>query len=282
MPMILQALVSSTDASDDRPNYDHEQNQMLTIRASRAPGFALQILDTAAPFLSQPISRLHVLDVGCGYGHTSVELARRCARVVGIEPSKTLYRHAHQLQLEAGLGNLEFIHQSVYEFSQREAYDLVVLDNVFEHLPDQSQALEIIARAMRPEGVLYLLVPNKLWPVEVHYHLPFLSYLPLKLGNRYLRLAGRGSDYTDASYAPTFFSLNRILQSVPELSYQYVLPAHLEMATKGNSSWYRAGVALIRRFPWFWIVSKALLVVAKKDGTMGRAPMRPFFAQKGS
>ncbi|NQT17971.1 MAG: class I SAM-dependent methyltransferase [Planctomycetes bacterium] len=261
--------MSTADSFDDRPAYDHGQRQMLTSRGPRARDFATQLLDTTAPFLRRPASELRVLDVGCGYGHTCVELARRCARVVGIEPSTTLHCCACQLREESGLENLQFLQQSIYEFSQREAYDLVVLDNVLEHLPDQPRALEILSAALRRGGVLYLLVPNKLWPIEVHYGLPFLGYLPLRLANRYLRLTRRGVDYTDASYAPTYFSLNRMLRARGELSFQYVLPAHLELATFGNSLHYRVGAALIGRCRWLWIVSKVLLVVAKKHGTEG-------------
>jgi hypothetical protein len=141
----------------------------------------------------------------------------------------------------------------------------VVLDNVFEHLPDQPRALKIISATLRVGGVLFLLAPNKFWPIEVHYGLPMLSYLPLGLANRYLRWTGRGTDYTDASYAPTWFSLNRMLRARPELSFRYVLPAHLELATAGRSFHYRLGAALIRRIPWLWAVSKSLLVIARRE-----------------
>jgi len=162
------------------------------------------------------------------------------------------------------LENLEFLQVNLYDLSERERYDLIVLDNVLEHLPDQPRALRILSNSLRPDGIAYVLVPNRLWPIEAHYHLPFLSYLPVKLANAYLRITGRGVDYTDASYAPTYCSLNRMLRSRPELSFEYVLPAHIELATFGRSLHYRIGASLIRRFPWLWIVSKVLLVVIKK------------------
>ncbi len=212
-----------------------------------------------------PDGDLDVLDVGCGYGHTAIELARRCRYVVGLEPSFPLLEHAQGLLGQSGLANVAFRQGGVYELSETSCYDLIVLDNVFEHLPDQPRALEMLSAALRPGGLLYLLTPNKLWPVEVHYGLPLLSYLPLRLANRYLRWSGRGTDYTDASYAPTYFSLNRMLRARKELTFQYVLPAHLELAAAGRSLHYRWGAAIIRRFPWLWVISKALLVIAKKD-----------------
>ncbi len=255
----------STDSiTSQRPSYDRGARSMLCTRAARAKDFAQQILQTCSPFLTKHPSELDVLDVGCGYGHTAVELARLCASVVAIEPSEELYFYALSLKQTEQLANLEFRNEGIYSHLGPEAYDLVVLDNVFEHLPAQPRALEIISARLRYGGVAFILVPNKLWPIEVHYGLPFLSYLPLRIANLYLRFTGRGTDYTDASYAPTYFSLNRMLRARPELSFRYVLPADLTLATKGRCLHYRLGVSLIKRWPWLWAVSKSFLVVAKK------------------
>jgi SAM-dependent methyltransferase len=244
-----------------RPAYDLHR-PMQEERAPLAARFARQILETTKPFLPAEPEHLTVLDVGCGYGHTAIELARRCRHVVGIEPSEPLFAEAHQAA--CGLANVAIRHQGIYDLADRDSYDLIVLDNVFEHLSDQPRALEIVSRALRSRGVAYLLMPNKLWPIEVHYHLPFLSYLPLPLANRYLRLTGRGHDYTDASYAPTYWRLKRLLNARPELRYQFVLPADLSLTTAGDNWWYRTGVNALRRWPALWAISKAFLVVAVK------------------
>ena len=111
--------------------------------------------------------------------------------------------------------------------------------------------------------MVYLLLPNKLWPMEVHYNLPFLSYLPLPLANLYLPVRAR-KDYTDASYSPTYWKLRRMLRDRGELDFGFMLPADLSLATNGNSWLYRNGVHAIQRFPFLWCISKAFLVVAKK------------------
>src|SRR5712692_2630282 len=161
------------------------------------------------PFRPTPDRHLDVLDVGCGYGYVAVELARRCRRVVGIEPSAFLLENAQRIVADSGVHNVELRPQPVEELDDAALFDVVVLDNVLKHLPRQHQALTAMVRALRPGGVLYIVVPNKLWPLEVHDRLPFLSYLPLPLANRYLRLTGRGTDYADASYAPTYGRLVR-------------------------------------------------------------------------
>ena len=99
----------------------------------------------------------------------------------------------------------------------------------------------------------------------MHYRLPFLSYLPLRAANAYLRLTGRGTNYTDASYAPTHWSLARAFRRRPELRWRYVTPADLALTTLGAAWHYRLGVAALGRFPWLWVISKVFLLVAVKQ-----------------
>lgn len=249
-----------------RPSYDRDEKSMLTTRAPLAQNFAKLILDTTAPFLPCPPSELTVLDIGCGYGHTTIELAKQCRYAVGIEPMPELYEFALRLKASSGLVNIEFRQQSIYDLTETGIYDLVVLDNVFEHLPDQRLALAKICQVLKTKGVVYILTPNKLWPIEPHYHLPFLSYLPLRLANFYLRITKRGEDYSDACYLPTYWGLKKLLQERKELSWQFVLPSDVTLAMSGRSFHYRLGVELIRRFPFLWAISKSFLIVAVKKG----------------
>jgi 2-polyprenyl-3-methyl-5-hydroxy-6-metoxy-1,4-benzoquinol methylase len=251
--------------TNHRPAYDCGPQNMLRQRAPRAAAFARQILQTVRPFLPLPVDQLSVLDVGCGYGHTALELARQCRRVVGIDPCRTLFDHARTLKEQARLPNLEFYCRSAEHSEDVACYDLAILDNVLEHMADQPAALRQVVRSLRPGGILFLLVPNKLWPIEVHYRLPFLSWLPLRLANLYLRVSARGSDYTDASFAPTYRGLNRLLRQCRDLSFRYVLPADLSLATMGRSLHYRLGAAAIRRWPWLWAIAKTFLVVGVKQ-----------------
>lgn len=244
-----------------RPDYD-KFTPMDQVRGPLASAFARQALETSRPWLSKAIEELDVLDVGSGYGHTAYELAGRCRSVVGLEPANTLFREAEALAAP----NLRFCNASIESLEDHEVFDFIVLDNVFEHLPHQADALERMSRALRPGGVLYILVPNKLWPIEAHYRLPFLSWLPLKLANRYLRLSGRGADYSDASNAPTWWGMRRALAAQPTLQWQFVLPA-LPDATVAGTPWnYRVGMAILQRVPALWAISKAFLIVAVKSG----------------
>lgn len=241
---------------------EYEKSLRMVERAELAAGFVRQVELTAGPSLPRPLADCSVIDIGCGYGHGVAELAGRCARVVGVEPNPVLVRAARERT--AGTANVEIREGTVGDITDVEAFDLVILDNVLEHIDDQPEALRVISRCLRPGGVAFILVPNKTWPIEVHYHLPFLSWLPLPLATRYLRASGRGTDYTDASYAPTLGRLRQLFAKHPELTARLTLPADLSLAEAGSSPIYRYGVAALRRFPQLWAISKAFLLVVTK------------------
>lgn len=242
---------------------DYEQGLAMVERRRLAAGFARQIELTTAPWLDIPFERCTVIDIGCGYGNTAAELATRCARVVGLEPTPALAEHARELSRDSSPG-FELREQPIGALEEVGGFDVAVMDNVLEHIEDQTEALRQLSRCLKPGGVAFILVPNKLWPIEVHYGLPFLSYLPLPLANRYLQLSGRGQDYRDASYAPSYRTMRRLLAERPELDARFTVPADITLADGGARATYQFGIALLRRFPALWMISKAFLVVAKK------------------
>ncbi len=243
-----------------QPAYHDFTGMDLGRRRALAESSARQVLATAGVWLSKPAAECDVLDVGCGYGDTARELALSVRSVVGVEPAAALAVEA-QRDLPANVT----IRQGVAEtLTEAVAYDLIVLDNVYEHVPDHRVALERVSLALRPGGVLYVLVPNRLWPIEAHYRLPFLGWLPLPLANAYLRASRRGKDYTDASYAPSWWSLRRDLRRHPELTWRFVLPGDPTATRSGLPIHYRAGMRALRMFPPLWAISKAFLVVAVK------------------
>lgn len=251
---------------------EYERSLRMVERRRLATGFAKQIAITTAPFLDRPFAECRVADLGCGYGYTALELAGLCREVVGIEPNGALAAEANRLAAQGGADNFTFRVQGIGEFGHGDdagAFDVAVLDNVLEHLDDQPDALERIASCLRPGGVAYILVPNRWWPIEAHYSLPFLAWLPLPLANRYLRASGRGADYTDASYAPSYLRLRRLLARRPELDARFTVPGDVGLAEGGGSALYSAGVAALRRFPALWAISKAFLVVAVKRPSDG-------------
>jgi SAM-dependent methyltransferase len=78
------------------------------------------------------------------------------------------------------------------------SFDVVLTNHVIEHVGDaasQAAHLREIRRVLRPDGIVYLAVPNRWMLVEPHYKLAFLSWLPHRWRSPYLRMAGKGDFY---------------------------------------------------------------------------------------
>jgi ubiquinone/menaquinone biosynthesis C-methylase UbiE len=78
------------------------------------------------------------------------------------------------------------------------SFDVVLSNHVIEHVGDRSAQLHHlreIGRVLAEGGVCYLAVPNRWGLVEPHFRLPFLSWIPAALRDRYVRAARRGSRY---------------------------------------------------------------------------------------
>jgi SAM-dependent methyltransferase len=87
--------------------------------------------------------------------------------------------------------------------------DVAICAQVYEHVPDDRRLFAEIDRVLKPGAVLFFSGPNWLFPVEPHYFLPFLHWLPEPLADRYLRAVKGEPHYYERSR--TFWSLRGLL-----------------------------------------------------------------------
>jgi SAM-dependent methyltransferase len=73
--------------------------------------------------------------------------------------------------------------------------DVIICNHVYEHVLDAERLAAEIHRVLKPEGIAYLGLGNRLGIMEPHHRLPFLSWLPPALADRYMRFAGKGDSY---------------------------------------------------------------------------------------
>ena len=98
-----------------------------------------------------------VLDVGCGPGTITADLAGRVApgRVLGFDPSADVVAAAQAEADAAGATNLELRVGDVYALDLPDAsFDLVHAHQVLQHLADPVAALREMRRVCRPDGVV--------------------------------------------------------------------------------------------------------------------------------
>ncbi len=126
---------------------------------------ALRRFRRLAPLL-RPGMRL--LDAGCGAGFFPFVLTRAGFACDGLEPDPHCVRFAQRV-----LGLRQVRLGRVEELVATDAYDLITLHHVLEHLRDPLTALTALRRALRPGGLLVLEVPTladprKPWPRAFH------------------------------------------------------------------------------------------------------------------
>ena len=103
-----------------------------------------------------------VLDVGCGQGKITAQIAARVPRgaVVGVDPSHDMIAFATSHFTRADGSNLRFQVADARALPFGAEFDLVVSFNALHWIPDQDAALQSIRRAVKPGGrVLLRLVP---------------------------------------------------------------------------------------------------------------------------
>ena len=113
--------------------------------------------NSAAYLLPELVAGRTVLDVGCGPGTITLDLAERVApaRVIGIDAAPAAIEAAASERLARATDNVEFRTADVYALDfDTDSFDIVHAHQVLQHLTDPVAALREMRRVCRPGGVV--------------------------------------------------------------------------------------------------------------------------------
>lgn len=124
-----------------------------------------------------------VLDVGNGLGEITKYLDGKVFGI-DIDKDKNIFSISNGVEtVNASATKLPF---------KNNCFDLIVLNHLVEHVKDWELVVKESHRVLKSNGLVYVAFPNKNNPIEPHYYLPFLHYLPTKsLRDWYIKLFSR-------------------------------------------------------------------------------------------
>lgn len=156
-----------------------------------------------------PLEDARILDIGCGLGVYVRKLREFSDRVYGIDiDAKRLVEGAKTTP------GLLLSASETLPFGDA-LFDVVVLNEVIEHVRDDEATLREALRVLRPGGRIAIFAPNRLYPFETHGiylgkkfifgNMPLINWLPDPLRNR---LVPHARAYTRRGIRKTYGGLD--------------------------------------------------------------------------
>ncbi len=122
----------------------------------------LKFIQSAILRLNNPYAK--VLDVGCGNGNNSRQIASLGFDVLGIDISDKTINNAKKLN---PYKNLRFENIAAEDLDINDKFDAIICCEVIEHLHVPAPVIKSLKNLLKPEGVLIVTVPNGYGPREV-------------------------------------------------------------------------------------------------------------------
>lgn len=141
------------------------------------------------PFIEKHIQIIpdyNVLEIGCGEGGNLLPFSKRGCKVTGIDISDIRIEEAKQFFEEEGLPG-KFLCQDIFSFETNEKYDVIIIHDVIEHVPDKKRLLTMAVTHLNRNGLIYVGFPPWQMPFGGHQQIchnsvpsfmPFIHLLP--------------------------------------------------------------------------------------------------------
>lgn len=124
-----------------------------------------------------------ILEVGAGFGLASLYLSLQGFKVTALEPGGVGF-DANVLVMEyvQGVSHQTVRHLSTsvedIEVSGTDEFDLIISNNVLEHVKDVDMAIAKLTQLLAPDGRMIHSCPNYTFPFEPHFGIPLIPVWP--------------------------------------------------------------------------------------------------------
>lgn len=168
------------------------------------------------------------LDTGSSNGIITNNLSPFFKNVFGIDIDMTAMKLIDKSQNE----NTGYAVADAMELPfNKNSFEAIVCSQTYEHVPSSDRLFSEINRIIKPGGLIIFSGPNKTYPIEMHYNLPFLHWFKEKTADSYLRLTKKGDHYYERSR--TYWDLTRLFTDYEIIDVvKYVLEFYAETTKK--------------------------------------------------
>lgn len=113
-------------------------------------------------YLSRIKSSDTVLDLGCNNGQQTLKIAGKCKKIIGLDFDQKQLVIARALAQDKKIRNARFKFQDLEKKLnfKPNSFDKIIFLDVLEHIVKRRQILKEIKRVLRPNGLVFLAVPN--------------------------------------------------------------------------------------------------------------------------
>lgn len=147
-------------------------------------------------------SSTRVLEIGCGEGGNLAPFIERQCEVVGVDINEDQIENAKAFINEQFPDNkARLLYKNIYDVTAEDigTFDVIMLRDVIEHIPDQAKFMAHLKTFLKPQGVTFFGFPPWCMPFGGHQQicsskfvsrLPYFHILPKPLYRGVLRLFG--------------------------------------------------------------------------------------------
>jgi 2-polyprenyl-3-methyl-5-hydroxy-6-metoxy-1,4-benzoquinol methylase len=263
---VLYPVTSLTEEGSMERGYQYdfaELNKAMYDREGREKK-ARTMVAVLKDYYRRDLVDLSLLNVGSSTGIIDNVLSQNIGFVTGIDIDETAVRFANK---KFGSKKLRFeVADGQHLKFKENSFDVVVCAQVYEHVPDVNMLINEIYRVLKPGGICYFSANNRFILKEPHYRLYFLSWLPRRLADIYMRLAGKGDHYYEKHL--TYWGLTKLTGKFTRHDYTKKLLLHpeqfaTEYMVKPSPIKTVAASVFLRFFYWLcpgylWLLEKPL------------------------
>jgi len=218
--------------------FHSDKDRYFDIQYRTAKEFVLPFIRKYEP--DKIFSR--VLEIGCGEAGVLKCFLEEGAFCTGIELSPSRVSSAEQYHAQAiDEGRIEFVNRNVYDIDPENdlggRYDLVIMKDVIEHIPDQRVFMHHLQAFLNPGGLLFFAFPPWQMPFGGHQqiakskllsHLPYFHLLPMSIYKLTLQLFGESKITRDEleEIKETGISIERFESFLRSASFNIIAVQH--------------------------------------------------------